>query len=54
MAQEAGLFTVIHIVTSTIQTTWTTLATHPEVTIPGTLLLLGAMVAFGRKARVHG
>lgn len=46
--------TLIHTVTTAAQATWTTLVTHPEVTIPGTLLLLGAMVAFGRKNRVHG
>lgn len=46
--------TLINIVTTTVQTTWNALVTHPEITIPGTLLLIGTMVAFGRKARVHG
>lgn len=47
------MFTLIHFVTTTIQTTWTTLATYPEITVPGVVLLVGAMVIVGRKNRVH-
>lgn len=45
--------TLIHTVTTAAQATWNALVTHPDITIPGTLLLLGTMVIFGRKNRVH-
>jgi hypothetical protein len=45
--------TLINIVTTTVQATWNTLVTHPDITIPGTILLVGTMVIFGRKNRVR-
>lgn len=38
---------------SLIQGIWTVLVTHPQVTIPGAVLLIGAMLIVGRKTRVH-
>lgn len=44
---------LIHFVTAAVQTAWGLAVTHPQVTIPGTLLLVGTMVIVGRKNRVH-
>lgn len=43
--------TLTHFVTGTIQGLWTLIATHPIVTIPGAILVIGALVVGGRTSR---
>lgn len=44
---------LFHFVTNTVQDTWTLFATHPVVTVPGLIVLVGVMVLVGHKNRVH-